>query len=100
MPVAVTATIGVSSTEAADGLPEGLARQTTRAVNESWRLRRPTPVTVHVASITSPASTGARNWTSEYEANSPSSPSIRTHASVATSPNSPRTYAPSTRPPP
>ena len=53
-----------------------------------------------VASSTSPARTGARNCTSAYDANRPSSPSVRMHSSVATSPNSPSTYAPSTRSPP
>jgi hypothetical protein len=100
VPAAVTTTTGSSSTTATDGPRDGSARHTTRAVNDSDRLRRPTAVTAQVASSTSPASTGARNWTSEYEANNPSSPSIRTHASVATSPNSPSTYAPSTSPPP
>jgi hypothetical protein len=100
VPVAVTATTGSSSTIDADGPRDGSARHTTRASNESCRLRRPTEVTTHSVSITSPASTGARNCTSEYDANSPSSPAIRTHASVATSPNRPSTYAPSTSPPP
>jgi len=65
VPVAVTATIGSASTAAADGPRSGWARQTTRASNESSRLRVPTRVTVAVTSRTSPAITGARNCTSE-----------------------------------
>jgi hypothetical protein len=71
----VTASSGSARTEAADGPRDGSARHTTEAVNDSTRLRRPTDVTTAVTSITSPASTGARNCTSEYDANSPSSPS-------------------------
>ena len=59
MPVAETATICSSSTTAADGLRSGSARQTTRASNDSSRLRRPTRVTVADTSSTSPAITGA-----------------------------------------
>jgi hypothetical protein len=58
VPVAVAATTGSPSTEAADSPRAGSARQTTRASNASWRLRRPTAVTVAVTSMTSPASTG------------------------------------------
>jgi hypothetical protein len=100
VPVAVTATIGVSSTDAADGPRAGSARHTTCAVNDSRRDRRPTASTTAVTTSTSPAITGARNWTSEYEANRPSSRSSWMHTSVATSPNRPSTYAPSTRFPP
>ena len=57
----------------------------------------PTRVTGAVTSTTSPARIGAVNRTSEYPANSPSSPSVRMHTSVATSPNNPSAYAPSTR---
>jgi hypothetical protein len=63
--VAVTATTGSSRTTAAEGPRDGSARQTTRASNDSRRERRPTAVTTHDASITSPASTGAQNCTSE-----------------------------------
>ena len=41
-------------------------------------------------SRTSPARTGCLNCTSEYDANRPSSPSVRMHISVATSPKRPR----------
>ncbi len=91
VPVAVTTTIGSARTEAAESPRDGSARQTTRASKASCLLRRPTAVTVAVASMTSPARTGARNCTSEYDANKLSSPSIRMAASVATSPNSPST---------
>ncbi len=57
--------MGSLSTVAADCPRAGSARQTTRASNASCRLRRPTAVTVAVASMMSPASTGARNCTSE-----------------------------------
>ena len=50
------------------------------------RLRVPTRTTSASISITSPARTGALNCTSEYDANRPSSPSVRMHTSVATSP--------------
>jgi hypothetical protein len=100
VPVAVTATTGSMSTDAADGPRAGSARHTTCAVNSSRRERRPMAATVAVTTRTSPAITGARNCTSEYDANSPSSPSSWMHTSVATSPNSPSTYAPSTRFPP
>jgi hypothetical protein len=56
-------------------------------------------VSVASTSTTSPARTAAANCTSEYDANNPSSPSVRMHISVATSPNSASTYAPSTRSP-
>lgn len=65
VPTAVTTTMGSLSTEAADSPRDGSARQITRASNASCLLRRPTAVTVAVASMTSPASTGARNCTSE-----------------------------------
>ena len=65
MPVAVTTITGSSSTRAADGPRAGSARQVTRASNAISRLRRPTRDTAAVTSITSPASTGARNCTSE-----------------------------------
>ena len=65
VPVAVTTTTGSSSTREAEGPRSGSARHTTRASNAISRLRRPTRMTVAVASITSPARTGARNWTSE-----------------------------------
>ncbi len=65
MPVAVTATIGSSSTAAADGPRSGWARHTTVASKDTSRLRVPTLVMVQVTSSTSPAMTGARNWTSE-----------------------------------
>ena len=96
----MTTTIGSASTVAAESPRAGSARQTTRASNATWRLRRPTAVTVAVTSMTSPARTGARNCTSEYDASSPSSPSIRMDASVPTSPNRSSTYAPLTRFPP
>jgi hypothetical protein len=94
VPVAVTATTGGSSTRAADP-PE--PRHTTRATKSTVRDREPIRVTVADTSTTSPARTGARNCTSEYDANRPSSPSRRMHTSVATSPNRPSAYAPSTR---
>jgi hypothetical protein len=75
VPTAVTAITGSLTTIAADGPCPGLAQQTTRASNASHRLRRPAVVTVAVTSRTSPASTGARNWTSESQANGPSSAS-------------------------
>ncbi len=100
VPRAVTATNGSASTLAADGPRSGSARHTTVALNDNCLLRRPTAVTSAVTSMTSPARTGALNCTSEYAAKRPSSPSIWMHASVATSPNSPSTYAPSTRSPP
>src|SRR6185312_12113049 len=100
VPVAVTTTMGSPRTEAADSPRAASPRQTTRASNASCRLRRPTAVTVAVASMTSPARTGARNCTSEYDASKPSSPSIRIDASVPTSPNRSSTYAPLTRFPP
>jgi hypothetical protein len=65
VPVAVTTTMGSLSTEAAESPRSGSARQTTRASSASRLLRRPTAVTVAVASMMSPASTGARNCTSE-----------------------------------
>ena len=65
MPLAVTTVIGGSSTAEADGPRSGFARQTTRASKASSRLRRPTRTTVAVVSITSPPTTGARNWTSD-----------------------------------
>ena len=75
----------------------GRPRQITRTVKSMVRDRVPTRVTTASTSSTSPARTGARNCTSEYDANSPSSPSVRMQTSVATSPNRPRLYAPSTR---
>lgn len=93
----MTATIGSSSTSAADSPLSGRPRHTTVAAKSTVRLRVPTRVTVAVTSSTSPAFIGARNCTSEYEANNPSSPSVRMHTSVATSPNNPSAYAPSTR---
>src|SRR5580704_11936630 len=71
VPVAVTTTIGSASTVAAESPRAGSARHTTWASNRSWRLRRPTAVTVAVTSMTSPARTGARNCTSEYDASKP-----------------------------
>jgi hypothetical protein len=65
VPAAVTATIGSLSTAAADSPRARSARHTTRASKASCLLRRPTAVTVAVASMMSPASTGARNCTSE-----------------------------------
>jgi hypothetical protein len=65
VPVAVTATTGSMSTDAADGPRAGSARHTTFAVNSSRRERRPMAATVAVTTRTSPAITGARNCTSE-----------------------------------
>src|SRR5580693_30969 len=59
VPAAVTATMGSVSIEAADSPRAGSARHTTRASKVSCLLRRPTAVTVAVASMMSPASTGA-----------------------------------------
>ena len=64
-------------------------RATTWTVKSSARLRVPARTRVQVISRTSPARTGWRNCTSEYDAKSPSSPSVRMHISVATSPNRP-----------
>ena len=92
---------GSASTAAADGPRPGCGPADHRcASNAIWRLRVPTLVITALTSSTSPAITGARNCTSEYEANRPSSPSVRMHTSVATSPNRPSMYAPSTRLPP
>src|SRR5450755_850926 len=65
VPVAVATTSGSASTAAAEGPCAGSARQTTAASNVSSRLRRPTAVTAAVASMMSPACTGAGNCTSE-----------------------------------
>ena len=62
---ASTTVSGSSSTRAADGPRSGSARATTRAVQRSSRLRRPTRTTSAVASSTSQARTGPRNRTSE-----------------------------------
>src|ERR1035437_359091 len=99
-PRAVVATIGSFSSSAADSPPAGLLRVITRTSKLISRLREPTRTRVASISMQSPARTGARNCTSLYEANRPSSPSVRMHISVATSPNAAREYAPSTRLPP
>src|SRR5688572_26638230 len=100
VPTAVAAGSDGSRTTAAEAPPAGSARQTTQASSCRVRLRRPTRVTVAATSTTSPARTGARNCTESYDANSPSSPSVRMQTSVATSPKSASRYAPATSPPP
>ena len=60
----VVATIGGSSTSAADSPRPGAPRLTTRHSKSMVRLRVPMRVTVATTSRTSPARTAARNWTS------------------------------------
>ena len=87
--MAVVATTGSASIDAADDETSGVPRPTTVAVKRISRDRRPTRTSSAVTSSTSPARTGARNCTSAYDANRPSSPSLRMQSSVATSPNRP-----------
>ena len=87
----MVASSGSASRSAAPGRSAVAApRATTWTAKSMTRDLVPTRTSSQLTSSTSPARTGARNCTSEYDANSPSSPSVRMHISVATSPNSPR----------